>query len=108
MWFKIKVVTHPRLTYKAYSISIVSMSKVEGNKDASLTMEEAGDQGCGMGTENACYALTMTNKGLECLTIGYPPLALRAGLELSWRVNVDPEDGKVWCPKGILANSKNP
>ncbi len=77
-------------------------------QDASLTMEEAGHPGCGMGTPNACFALTMDPGGMQCARISNPTVAQRAGIELDWRVNVDPEDGLAWCPKGVLNNSKKP
>lgn len=74
---------------------------------AGLTQEEAGNQGCGMGTENACFALTMGPDGLSCALISNPQVAQMAGIRLGWRVNVDSADGKAWCPKGVLDNSKS-
>ena len=77
-------------------------------KSASLTELEAGNPGCGMGTENACYALAMGPGGLQCALISNPGVARMAGITLGWRVNVDPMDHKAWCPKGVLDNSKKP
>lgn len=73
-------------------------------KDPSLSTEEA--KVCGMGTENACFAITMGADGLQCALISNPNLAAIAGMKLGWRVNVDPSDGKACCPKGVLDNSK--
>lgn len=33
------------------------------SENAILTQQQAGNQGCGMGTENACFALTMGSGG---------------------------------------------
>ncbi len=76
------------------------------SENAILTQQQAGNQGCGMGTENACFALTMGPGGLQCALISNPDVAQMAGIRLGWRVNVDTADGKAWCPKGVLNNSK--
>ena len=44
--------------------------------------------------------------GLQCALISNPAVAQTAGIRLGWRVNVDTADGKAWCPKGVLDNSK--
>lgn len=77
-------------------------------KDAKLTFEEAGDPGCGMGTEKACFALVLAVDELQCSKISSPGVAQAVGIKLGWRVNTDPADGKAWCPKGVLDNSKKP
>lgn len=71
-----------------------------------LSEEEMGVKGCGRGTENACFALTMGPGGFQCGLLSNPELASFAGIRLGWRVNVDASDGKAWCPKGVLGNSK--
>ncbi len=63
-------------------------------------------KGCGAGTENACFAITSGIKGFECMLITCPQMAQLAGISLGWRVNVDQQDNKVWCPLGVLDNSK--
>lgn len=79
------------------------MSKEDGR----LTPEEAmGSKGCGAGTENACFSLTMGKNGYNCSMIINPPLALITGIRLGWRVNVDEKDKKPRCPLGVLSNSK--
>lgn len=78
------------------------------SENAILTQQQAGNPGCGMGTENACFALTMGPGGVQCALISNEAVAQMAGIRLGWRVNVDPTDGKVWCPKGVLNNSKLP
>lgn len=75
--------------------------------NAKLTMEEArNQQGCGMGTESACFSLVMGPGGLQCGLLANPQVAQMAGIRLGWRVNVDEADQKAWCPKGVLNNSK--
>ncbi|OGM20655.1 hypothetical protein A2714_05730 [Candidatus Woesebacteria bacterium RIFCSPHIGHO2_01_FULL_38_9] len=76
-------------------------------KPGILTDAEArSPQGCGAGTENACFALTMGQEGFACSLITNKQLAQHAGFRLGWRVNVDPTDEKAWCPLGVLNNSK--
>ncbi|OGM12125.1 hypothetical protein A2Z22_03480 [Candidatus Woesebacteria bacterium RBG_16_34_12] len=79
------------------------MSKENGE----ITNEQAMDpKGCGAGTENACFALTFGESGFNCLLITNPQIAQMAGIRLGWRLNIDEEDKKVWCPLGVLNNSK--
>lgn len=73
-----------------------------------LIKEQAGNPGCGMGTENACYALMKTGDGLECGRISKPDSIQIIGIKLGWRVNVDPKDNLAWCPFGMLDHSKVP
>lgn len=68
---------------------------------------------CGIGTENACFALTAGSEGMECSGVGAQQgdenkaaIFYTAGKRLKWRVNVDETDQKAWCPKGVLNNSK--
>lgn len=75
---------------------------------AMLTEQERGNPGCGCGTPGACYAVTMGPGGFQCATLSNPAIANVAGIRLGWRVNLDMNDLKAWCPKGILANSKKP
>lgn len=75
-------------------------------KNSLLTEEEAGDPGCGAGTSSACYALKSRPIGWECTKISDPDLAQIRGRIHFWKVNTDPADGKAWCPKGVLKNSK--
>lgn len=75
---------------------------------ATLTQQEMGNPGCGSGTPNACFALTMGPGGMQCAQISQPSIAVVAGLQLGWRVNEDPDDGFAWCPKGVLNHSKKP
>ena len=77
-------------------------------QDPFLTEEEQGNPGCGKGTPNACFALTLGKSGMQCSMISKPSLAQMAGIQLGWRVNVDPTDNLAWCPKGVLRNSKWP
>lgn len=76
-----------------------------------LSEEQAfSSQGCGAGTENACFALTMGSENpgqMLCAMVANPGVASMAGIQLGWRVNVDPTDSKAWCPLGILNNSKS-
>jgi hypothetical protein len=63
--------------------------------------------GCGYGTENACYALIMSSKGyFLCAIVEDPCYAQKAGILLDFRLNIDESDKKVWCPLGVLGNSK--
>jgi hypothetical protein len=79
------------------------MSKEDGR----LTYEQAmSPKGCGVGTKNACFALTMGKEGFVCSMIAEPNLAEMAGITLGWRVNIDEKDSKAWCPLGVLDNSK--
>jgi hypothetical protein len=75
-----------------------------------LSQEEAmSPQGCGAGTENACFALTLNGDGdFECMLMSDQDMANMAGIRLGWRLNTDSSDGKVWCPKGVLEDSKKP
>ncbi len=61
-------------------------------------------QGCGAGTDTACYALTGLPSQFECGKVLGTSDGMQ-GVQLGWRVNEDAE-GNVWCPKGILAGSK--
>ncbi len=74
----------------------------------SLTIQEAGNPGCGLGTPDACFALIVGSEGLVCGVLAQPAIAQMAGLQLNWRVNRDSEDGQVWCPREVLVNSKRP
>ena len=72
-----------------------------------LTDEQAfSPQGCGAGTENACFPLTTGPDGFECLLVTNPQVAGTIGITRKWRVNVDESDQKAWCPLGVLDNSK--
>jgi hypothetical protein len=68
--------------------------------------EVTSPQGCGAGTGKACFALGVGANGFECMLVSSPDTAEVMGLRMGWRVNVDESDGKVWCPKGVLAESK--
>jgi len=48
------------------------------SENAILTQQQAGNQGCGMGTENACCALTMGPGELQCGLISNPAVAQMA------------------------------
>lgn len=75
--------------------------------DGKLTQEQVHNpKGCGAGTPNACFALTMGPGGMQCALLTNPGLAQMAGIQLDWRVNVDESDNKAWCPLGVLNNSK--
>ena len=80
------------------------MAEVEGV----LTRDEyMSPQGCGVGTENACYALSMGVGGMVCSIAAKGNDAVNwAGIMLGWRMNIDPVDGTPWCPKGIIPGSK--
>lgn len=66
-------------------------------------------QGCGGGTENACFALSLNGNGaMECMLVSEPQVAEMAGIRMGWRLNTDPSDGKPWCPTGVLEDSKKP
>lgn len=74
-----------------------------------LTDEQATNpHGCGAGTPNACHALVKNSLfgPYRCAWLANTDVANMAGIQLSWRVNVDPEDNKAWCPLGVLKNSK--
>ena len=77
-------------------------------QNALLTQEEAGHPGCGVGTKNACFAVVVSPDGMECSMISRQAIAQTMGLRTGWRVNIDASDGKAWCPKGVLDNSKKP
>jgi hypothetical protein len=83
---------------------VIKMSK----EDGLLTDEQAiNPKGCGVGTENACFAVTHGPKGFECMFITNRELAQIAGEKLNWRVNVDKTDDDIrWCPLDILNYSK--
>jgi hypothetical protein len=77
------------------------------SKEGLLTNEQAfNPTGCGGGTEKACFALSAGPGGMQCLLITNPNIANIAGIKLGWRVNVDEEDNKAWCPLGVLNISK--
>jgi hypothetical protein len=71
-----------------------------------LSEQQVGHPGCGRGTPNACFALSFGPDGWECLLVTKPQMAGMVGIGLGWRVNVDPNDRKAWCPLGVLNNSK--
>ncbi len=82
-------------------------------KTYQLTQAEAtSSQGCGAGTEGACHALMMggAKDGWTCAHLYdakvQSGISIIIGTKLSWRVNVDPSDGKAWCPRRVLNNSK--
>jgi len=76
-------------------------------KPSTLSQEEAmSPQGCGAGTENACFALARSGEGFDCSLMSNPEIAGIFGIKLGWRVNKDPSDNKAWCPKGVLEESK--
>lgn len=65
-------------------------------------------QGCASGTPKACFALTAGGiEGYDCLMQQNPAAACMAGIQTGWRVNIDPSDGKAWCPLLVLENSKS-
>ena len=75
--------------------------------DYLLTNDEfLSPQGCGAGTENACYALALGPEGTECMIASQSPALDMAGIRLGWRMNIDPTDQRPWCPKGLLPVSK--
>lgn len=72
-----------------------------------LTMQAMSVHGCAGGNKDrSCYALTMGREGFECMKIVAPAMAEIAGMLIGRRVNTDPVDNVVWCPTGILENSK--
>lgn len=77
--------------------------------EAILTQEEfMSPQGCGAGTEGACYALSRQGAGEMICSIAAKDdaTANMAGILLGWRMNIDPVDDRPWCPKGIIPGSK--
>jgi hypothetical protein len=83
---------------------------MSAEKSPIIPREEAlSPEGCGAGTENACFALSQNGDGeMECLLISNPQAANMAGIKLGWRLNIDPSDEKPWCPTGVLEDSKTP
>lgn len=75
---------------------------------ATLTDQEMGHPGCGSGTPNACFALTLGPGGTQCALLSNSVVAQAAGIQLGWRVNFDPADELAWCAKGVLSHSKKP
>lgn len=57
--------------------------------------------GCGAGTDSACFALKLGGAGMKCLMLMSPDKALSEGQRLGWRVNRG-SDGELRCPKAIL------
>jgi len=80
----------------------------ETDKNYVLQQNETGNPGCGAGTGKACFALGRTGEGWVCLLMSDQSIAQLVGMRLEWRVNLDEADDKVWCPKGVLDNSKKP
>lgn len=87
--------------------------EMEFDKQLSAKLTNANLKKCGIGTKNACFALSLGLKRMGCLMVKTQQgdnqaqqLMNIAGMRLGWRVNVDPADGKAWCPKGVLNNSK--
>jgi len=77
--------------------------------DARLTEEEVGNPGCGFNTPTQCFALDDTDpESPKCLMISNEAAATEAGINLEWRKNIDKNDGRAWCPKRKLSNSKMP
>jgi hypothetical protein len=76
--------------------------------DARLTEEEIGSPGCGVNTPTQCFALNVNPESKICLMISDKESATEAGINLDWRKNIDPKDGRPWCPKQILTKSKMP
>ncbi len=75
--------------------------------DPTLALGECmSPQGCGMGTENACFALTSGETGMNCMYLTRDENLSMTGILLSWRMNIDPVDGLPWCPRGVIATSK--
>lgn len=83
---------------------------MSAEKSSVIPRDEAfSPQGCGAGTENACFALKLNGDGeMECMFMSDPDVAEMAGIRLGWRLNIDPSDQKPWCPKGVLEDSKQP
>lgn len=75
---------------------------------SALTIEEyTSPQGCGAGTESACFALRQMGMGeAECLLAGDGRAANVASIILGRQMNIDPVDGIPWCPKGVISGSK--
>lgn len=77
------------------------------SQNGHLVPEQAqSPKGCGAGTKDACFSLTVGEEGFECSLVTDQEVANLAGIQLGWRVNVDPSDEKAWCPLGVLDNSK--
>lgn len=77
------------------------------NEQGLLTEKQAfSPKGCCAGTANACFALIMGHKGMQCGLISNQNVNQMTGITLGWRVNVDESDGKAWYPLGVLGNSK--
>lgn len=86
---------------------------MEKDRQLSAKFTDADLKKCGIGTKNACFALSLRPEGMECLMVKTQQgdnraqqLMSMAGIQLGWRVNVDETDQKAWCPKGVLNNSK--
>ncbi len=86
---------------------------MENDQQLSANLTDADLKKCGIGTENACFALSLGSEGMECLMVKSQQgddrasqLINMAGIRLGWRVNVDQTDELAWCPKGVLNNSK--
>lgn len=74
-----------------------------------LSEDEFGNPGCGFKTTTQCFALDDTGPGgPKCLMILNKDAATKAGINLEWRKNIDKNDGRPWCPRRELSNSKMP
>lgn len=87
---------------------------MEAEQKLSAELTAADLKKCGLGTPNACFALSVGPDRIECLEIRAQQggiittiLCNLVGIHSGWRVNIDPTDGKTWCPKGVLSNSKS-
>ncbi len=82
------------------------LNDVERSKDPSLTAKEVfATNGCGAGEDLACFAISQTSEGFECLNIAGGAAFSAAGIRLGWRVNED-KNGSPQCPKGVLLGSQ--
>lgn len=83
----------------------------ETSQTARLTLDEL--KKCGIQTQKQCFALSIVPEGPKCLGVEAQQggrkewlIFLEKSGNLKSRRNIDPNDGKAWCPKGILINSK--
>lgn len=71
---------------------------------------------CGLGTNSACFALddVPDGDGKRCLGVAAEAgdktalgLFKMAGVIFQFRVHIDERDRIIWCPRGILNDSKS-
>jgi hypothetical protein len=81
------------------------MSKT--NSDGILTERQANSlRGCGAGTENECFALHESCWVTSCLMVVDQSAAGNRWIFTGGRMNASQEEGIVYCPLGVLGNSK--